>query len=109
MNLIDNRPTLYVRRPGSDAEEVHTFHDDDPFYAEVEAFCSVLEGEREEEGVILSSFEDGESGIEVWCGGLVVDLDGHGLGAAVKTYEMTWAIRRASERSRRGMPFDDQP
>lgn len=59
--FLDNRPTLYVRRPGSDAEEIHTFHDDDPFYAEISSFCSAVEGKKDGEGVILSSFEDGQS------------------------------------------------
>ena len=29
------QPVLYVRRPGSDAQETHTFSDDDPFFSEV--------------------------------------------------------------------------
>lgn len=35
--LIDpyGKPILKIRRPGSDAEETHTFDDEEPFYAEV--------------------------------------------------------------------------
>lgn len=31
------QPVLYIRRPGSDLEEMHTFPDDDPFFSEVGA------------------------------------------------------------------------
>lgn len=88
MKLIDpyNRPTLYIRRPGSDIEEVHQFQDDDPFFSEISMFTDTLaiEGTLDigralcADPKILSSFED-----------------------AVKTYEMTWAIRGASEKTRK--------
>ena len=29
------QPVLYIRRPGSDIEEMHRFPDDDPFFSEV--------------------------------------------------------------------------
>ncbi|PIL22951.1 hypothetical protein GSI_15647 [Ganoderma sinense ZZ0214-1] len=75
--LVDpySTPKLCVRRPGSAEVEVHTFTGDDPFYTELATFVDVVEGRRESEGV-LSSYED-----------------------AIKTYELTWAIRRASERA----------
>lgn len=77
MRLCDpyNRPTLFIRRPGSDSEEVHEFHHDDPFYNEMSAFIDRSLGEAEPE--ILSSFAD-----------------------AARTYEATWAIRLASEADR---------
>ena len=33
------QPVLYVRRPGSDLEEMHRFPDDDPFFSEVRETC----------------------------------------------------------------------
>ncbi|KZT42091.1 NAD binding dehydrogenase [Sistotremastrum suecicum HHB10207 ss-3] len=72
------QPTLYVRRPGDDHEEVHRFADDDPFFSEVSNLIDVIEDiEEQTESLILSSYED-----------------------ACKTYEFTWAIREASERTR---------
>ena len=73
------QPVLYIRRPGDDYEETYRFPDDDPFFSEVSNWIDVIEDIEEEDpesAQILSSFED-----------------------AVKTYEFTWAIRRASERS----------
>ncbi|KAI9638084.1 putative oxidoreductase C terminal-domain-containing protein [Dioszegia hungarica] len=77
MRLVDpyNAPTLYVRRPGDDHEERHVYTDDDPFFSEVSSFIDSIEGGPDPH--ILSSFED-----------------------ATKTYELTWAIRLASEASR---------
>ena len=71
-------PVVYIRRPGDDHEETHRFPDDDPFFSEVSNWIDVIEDIEEdtEQGLILSSFED-----------------------AVRTYEFTWAIRRASENS----------
>lgn len=82
LKLIDpyNRPTLYVRRPGNDADEVHHFHNDDAFLNEMETFVDLAEG-KEAKIPVLSSYAD-----------------------AVKTYEMTWAIRWASEKTRRKRP-----
>ncbi|KAH9890095.1 putative oxidoreductase C terminal-domain-containing protein [Cubamyces lactineus] len=73
--LVDpySTPKLYIRRPGREQEEVHTFVDDDPFYTELATFVNVIEGNNPHDR-ILSSYED-----------------------AIKTYELTWAIRRASE------------
>nr|ODN77339.1 hypothetical protein L203_06279 [Cryptococcus depauperatus CBS 7841]ODN88515.1 hypothetical protein L204_06370 [Cryptococcus depauperatus CBS 7855] len=79
MRLVDpyNAPCLYVRRPGvlDDHEERHSFTDDDPFFSEVSSFIDCIEGGPDPH--ILSSFED-----------------------ATKTYELTWAIRIASEAAR---------
>lgn len=45
--LVDpyQAPTLYVRRPGDDHEERHTYTDDDPFFSEVSSFIDCIEGE----------------------------------------------------------------
>ncbi|KAH9066435.1 putative oxidoreductase C terminal-domain-containing protein [Lactarius vividus] len=76
------QPVLYIRRPGSDLEETHRFPDDDPFFSEISNLIDVIEDIEEdpESATILSSFED-----------------------ACKTYELTWAIRRASEKSRKNV------
>jgi len=76
------QPVLYIRRPGSDLEETHHFPDDDPFFSEVSNLIDIVEDiEADPEyATILSSYED-----------------------ACKTYEFTWAIRRASERSRKNV------
>ncbi|ORX39941.1 putative oxidoreductase C terminal-domain-containing protein [Kockovaella imperatae] len=81
MRLVDpyQAPTLFVRRPGDDHEERHVYTDDDPFFSEVSSFIDAIEGGPDPH--ILSSFED-----------------------ATKTYELTWAIRLASEASRAPMP-----
>jgi hypothetical protein len=75
-----------VRRPGSDREELHTFYDDDPFLSELATFIDAATLGEEQAGPILSSYAD-----------------------AVKTYEMTWAIRWASERTRRPKPAAAAP
>lgn len=74
------QPVLYIRRPGSDYEETYRFPDDDPFFSEVSNWIDVIEDIEEdpESAKILSPFDD-----------------------AVKTYEFTWAIRRASEMDRK--------
>ncbi|KAI8998604.1 putative oxidoreductase C terminal-domain-containing protein [Trametes punicea] len=73
------QPVLYIRRPGSDLEEMHTFPDDDPFFSEISVLIDNIEDIEEdpETAQILSSFED-----------------------ACKTYELTWAIQLAAERNR---------
>jgi len=78
MKLVDpyNAPVLYLRRPGDDHEERHAFQDDDPFFSEVSNFVDCIEGGPDPH--VLSSFED-----------------------ATKTYEFTWAIRRATEASQK--------
>ncbi|OXB39073.1 hypothetical protein LQV05_004138 [Cryptococcus neoformans] len=78
MRLVDpyNSPSLFVRRPGDDHEERHSYTDDDPFFSEVSSFIDCIEGGPDPH--ILSSFED-----------------------ATKSYELTWAIRMATEGSRK--------
>ncbi len=36
------QPVLYIRKPGSDIEEMHRFPDDDPFFSEVRASWKLL-------------------------------------------------------------------
>lgn len=74
MRLVDpyNAPVLYLRRPGDDLEERHAYSEDDPFFSEVSNFIDCIEGGPDPH--ILSSFED-----------------------ATKSYELSWAIRMASE------------
>jgi len=76
------QPVLYIRRPGSDLDETHRFPDDDPFFSEISNMIDIVEDIEEdpESAIILSSYED-----------------------AVKTYELTWAIRRASEAARKNV------
>jgi len=71
------QPVLHVRAPGNDEERVVEFPDDDPFFSEVSNLIDLVE-EQPEHGTILSSYED-----------------------ACKTYQLTWAIRLASERSQK--------
>ncbi|PFH54410.1 hypothetical protein AMATHDRAFT_135614 [Amanita thiersii Skay4041] len=73
------QPVLYMRKPGDDHELPYNFPEDDPFFSEISNFIDVIEDiEEDPEGSqILSTYDD-----------------------AVRTYELTWAIRQASERSR---------
>lgn len=71
------QPMLIVRSPGSDFEQVHRFENDDPFFSEISNLIDVIE-DGPESAEILSTFQD-----------------------ACKTYEFTWAIREASEKSRK--------
>ncbi|KAF5315978.1 hypothetical protein D9611_004639 [Ephemerocybe angulata] len=81
LKLVDPyvAPVLYVRQPGEDTETRMTFADDDPFFSEISHFIDTIENVQDEDNQpqILSSFDD-----------------------AARTYELTWAIRHAAERSR---------
>jgi hypothetical protein len=71
------QPSLYVRSPldPEDREVAHTFPDDDPYNGEFSTFIDAVDRPSPETmSLILSSFED-----------------------AVKTYDLTWRIREASE------------
>lgn len=76
------QPILHIRQPGDDNETQMSFPDDDPFFSEISSFVDEIEtpGVVAEGGAgkILSSYED-----------------------ASRTYELTWAIRTASEQSRK--------
>lgn len=77
LRLVDpyNNPTLFVRRPGDDGEEMYRYTDDDPFFSEVSAMVDCID-HGTSAAPILSSYED-----------------------AAHTYALTWAIRRATEKS----------
>ena len=51
------QPVLYMRRPGSDSEEIHRFPDDDPFFSEVSVLVDNIEDIEDQSDTILSSFE----------------------------------------------------
>jgi len=101
LKLVDpyNNPVLYIRRPGVSGEgesrreptaelrcsatdgrllsisaEVRRYDHDDPFYSEISAMVDAVEGNADSS--LLSTFED-----------------------ALKTYQLTWAIRRAGEQA----------
>ncbi|KAJ3521873.1 hypothetical protein NMY22_g12133 [Coprinellus aureogranulatus] len=78
LKLVDPyvSPILYIRQPGDDTESKLAFPEDDPFFSEISHFIDAVEN-PEADPQILSSFDD-----------------------AARTYELTWAIRRASEKSR---------
>lgn len=63
---------LHVRYPHSEQTETLSFAEDDPYLAEVQAFIEAVR--RRDPSLIRSPYAD-----------------------ALKTYEFTWAIRRASE------------
>lgn len=94
----DNRPTLYVRRPGNDVEEIHNFTDDDAFLSEMSTFIDTA-SKGSSEIPVLSSFADGACGIFILplgpCPADTIPC------SAVRTYELTWAIRWASEKTSR--------
>ncbi|KAI5479584.1 NAD dependent oxidoreductase [Pseudohyphozyma bogoriensis] len=85
LRLVDpyNAPSLRIRRPETDDEEVKTFEADDPYFSQMSAFIDSCDPSAsavadDDELEILSSFDD-----------------------SVKTYALTWAIREASERSKK--------
>ncbi|EIM23005.1 hypothetical protein WALSEDRAFT_27695 [Wallemia mellicola CBS 633.66] len=86
LRLVDpyNNPTLYIRAPGSDAEVMQTFANDDPFFSELSNFGDLIERDSEHNKekplntTVLSSYED-----------------------AVQTYQLSWAIRLSSEKGRK--------
>ncbi|KAJ3763492.1 putative oxidoreductase C terminal-domain-containing protein [Lentinula raphanica] len=81
LRLVDPyvQPILYVRKPGDDHEQTYRFPDDDPFFSEVSNLIDIIEDIEEDPDAacILSSYE-----------------------GSFFTYELTWAIRKASEKSR---------
>ncbi|TFK29880.1 hypothetical protein FA15DRAFT_184936 [Coprinopsis marcescibilis] len=73
------QPVLYIRQPGDDNETKMAFPDDDPFFSEISVFIDNIEAKDNadfEDLHILSSYED-----------------------AARSYELTWAIRNASEKN----------
>jgi hypothetical protein len=85
LRLVDlyNRPSLHVRSPEADGEQIYTYPEDDPYQTQLSAFINTIDAKGQQAGAskqepagekILSTYED-----------------------AVKTYAFTWAIRLASE------------
>lgn len=90
------QPVLHIRRPGSDLEETYNFPDDDPFFSEISVFIDNIE-DIEETATMLSSYEGMIPMTRVQSRTPLTHLPID----ACKTYELTWAIRLASERSRK--------
>ncbi len=90
-------PVLYVRKPGDDNEQITKFPDDDPFFSEVSNLIDVVEGTQSgpETAQILSSYEG-----ECYLHRPRTSRDDTQNVDAVRTYELTWAVRLASERYR---------
>ncbi|QRV74648.1 hypothetical protein RhiJN_02663 [Ceratobasidium sp. AG-Ba] len=78
MRLSDpyGAPVLSVRRAGQDDEDVERYEDDDPFYSEVSNLIDMIERVQGRGPSMLSTYQD-----------------------ACRSYELTWAIREASERA----------
>ncbi|SCV67027.1 BQ2448_5673 [Microbotryum intermedium] len=91
LRLIDpyNAPQLRVRHPGVDDEEVHTFSGDDPYFGQMQAFIDAAEDDQGP--VPPSAIVDDDESIEVLSS----------FDDAVKSYALSWAIREASERSKK--------
>jgi len=92
------QPVLHIRRPGSDLEETYNFPDDDPFFSEISVFIDNIEDiENPGAATMLSSYE-GTIPMTRVSSRISLTLSPTD---ACKTYELTWAIRLASERSRK--------
>jgi hypothetical protein len=92
------QPVLYIRTPEDDNETTVRFADDDPFFSEVSNLIDIIEDiEEDPEAAQILSTYDGEKFLP-----LIRSKVGYLMGCldAVRTYEFTWAIRKASERSR---------
>lgn len=91
------QPVLHIRKPGDDIEQTITFPDDDPFFSEVSNLIDIIEDIEEdpEAAQILSSYD----GLELFISFVMCPLNLPSIDA-LRTYELTWAIREASERSR---------
>lgn len=91
-------PVLHIRKPGDDDEQITKFPDDDPFFSEVSNLIDTIEGTKSgpEAVQILSSYEGkfSDHTIQGHHATTTQNID------AVKTYELTWAVRLASERYR---------
>lgn len=91
------QPVLYIRKPGDDNEHTVRFPDDDPFFSEVSNLVDIIEDIEEdpEAATILSSYE-GHPSYYLFSMSILIFF----FVDAVRTYELTWAIREASEHSR---------
>ncbi|KAJ5815101.1 hypothetical protein N7474_006878 [Penicillium riverlandense] len=99
LRLVDlyTTPTLYVRSPVSEKEELFTYRNDDPFYSEFAAlFESLGLKQVTSAGQSASPTENGT--------GETLEAPNRILSSyndAWKTYEFTWRIRDESERTGR--------
>ena len=92
------QPVLYIRKPGDDNETTVRFADDDPFFSEVSNLIDIIEDiEEDPEAAQILSTYDGEKFLLLIHSKVDCLM---GCSDAVRTYEFTWAIRKASERSR---------
>lgn len=78
------------------------FAEDDPFFSEISNFVDLIEDIEDEPAKILSDFRGLSTFSSRFLLVLICLVDG------VKTYEFTWAIRRASERSSAAKALTDQ-
>lgn len=85
---------LYVRKPGDDNETCLQYPDDDPFFSEISNFINRVENEQADSAKILSSYDGKYITFYHFVTNFNCPSD------AVRTYEFTWAIRRASETKR---------
>ncbi|KAF9630910.1 hypothetical protein BFW01_g1781 [Lasiodiplodia theobromae] len=92
LRLVDlyTTPTLYVRTPLSEKEEVFAYQDDDPFYSEFAALFDSIESEPRDVDVGRTA---GSTDPAATPGRILSTY-----GDAHKTYEFTWRIRDESER-----------
>ena len=92
------QPVLHIRRPGSDQEETYRFPDDDPFFSEISVFIDNIEDieENPETSTMLSTYEGMILAPSSAPNSIITPPPD-----ACKTYELTWAIRLASEKSRK--------
>lgn len=62
------QPTLYVRAPGDDYEQVYRFDNDDPFFSEVSDLlytCIVLQLLSDQVSNLIDVIEDGPQSAEI--------------------------------------------
>lgn len=77
-------PTLYVRSPASDMEEIFEYPDDDPYLSQMSALIDAVRKRN------LNTRDIGEG--TGYTDGILSSW-----GDAAKSYELTWGIRYASE------------
>lgn len=87
---------LHVRHPGSDDVEEYEFLDDEPFLTEISEFVNVIEHGKPVEN-LLSTFEGTYDDVISVLRVVMTPILLFPMSDACKTYELTWAIRKASE------------
>ncbi|GAA93880.1 hypothetical protein E5Q_00526 [Mixia osmundae IAM 14324] len=107
--LVDpyGKAELRIRRPGSDAEEIHMEKDDDPFFTEIASFIDAIDPSnpksiKKAPEVIEESDDEASDEGAATPNEYLADTDIlSSYEDACKTYELTWRIREASERSQK--------